>query len=391
LAKRTNESDYLYIISGLGCSSRVGHRGGKQLLSLADACDAGAGIHEIVHAIGLIHEHARPKRDDFIRVEWSNVVGGENGSFAKGNLALIQGAPTYSDYDPYSVMHYKSRFGGNYLVDANKPWFTSKIAGVSESQFGSNTLSAGDIAGVAAMYQGFGGGTPTGNENTCAVATCGQYSLAEGECKALTTGTFKCTGGCLENTSSCGTSTGTGTGTSDEFTCQDGSKVPASYRCDNWADCLDQSDEANCGVAPGTGLGTCQAAGLAGDCIDTNATTCAGQLHSNACSGLSNIRCCTASGAPTPPGNNSPEFTCANGEKIPLDYKCDSIQDCSDNSDESDATCPIPPGENAPSTDYGSCEVAGQPGWCIDTNATTCLGQLHSGACSGPSNIRCCT
>ncbi len=31
------------------------------------------------------------------------------------------------------------------------------------------------------------------------------------------------------------------------FTCHDGSKIPASFYCDSKRDCLDDSDELNCG------------------------------------------------------------------------------------------------------------------------------------------------
>ena len=33
-------------------------------------------------------------------------------------------------------------------------------------------------------------------------------------------------------------------------------------------------------------------------------------------------------------GCDSDEFTCDNGECVPLNYRCDYIDDCSDNSDE---------------------------------------------------------
>jgi len=41
-------------------------------------------------------------------------------------------------------------------------------------------------------------------------------------------------------------------------------------------------------------------------------------------------------------------------------------------------------------TSYGSCSDAGAVGTCINTNLATCAGNLVSGKCSGPANIRCC-
>jgi hypothetical protein len=44
-----------------------------------------------------------------------------------------------------------------------------------------------------------------------------------------------------------------------------------------------------------------------------------------------------------------------------------------------------------PQAEWLSCTADGQTGECIDTNVTTCGGTLHTGACPGGTNIRCCT
>ncbi|CAG12634.1 unnamed protein product [Tetraodon nigroviridis] len=67
---------------------------------------------------------------------------------------------------------------------------------------------------------------------------------------------------------------------SDQFTCQEGQCVPASYRCDHVKDCLDNSDENNCNYPP-----------------------------------------CT-------------ERTCANGACYNNSQHCNGLQDCRDGSDE---------------------------------------------------------
>jgi len=45
----------------------------------------------------------------------------------------------------------------------------------------------------------------------------------------------------------------------------------------------------------------------------------------------------------------------------------------------------------APQVPGIECKPSGATGECIDTNTTTCSGQLFTGACPGPTNIRCCT
>jgi hypothetical protein len=37
------------------------------------------------------------------------------------------------------------------------------------------------------------------------------------------------------------------------------------------------------------------------------------------------------------------------------------------------------------------CSVEGEEGECIDTNAISCSGTLHTGFCPGPAAVRCCT
>lgn len=76
--ERTNQRDYLFIVPLEGCYSYVGKIGGRQTLSLAGDCIADYIIwHEIMHAIGFEHEHQRPDRDNFIKVEYSNVIPGQ--------------------------------------------------------------------------------------------------------------------------------------------------------------------------------------------------------------------------------------------------------------------------------------------------------------------------
>ncbi|VDM77765.1 unnamed protein product [Strongylus vulgaris] len=80
--------------------------GGRQVLSLAVDCIADYIIwHEVMHAIGFEHEHQRPDRDNFIRVEYSNVQIGQLVNFEK--LAAYE--VDYNDvYDYKSIMHYDS-------------------------------------------------------------------------------------------------------------------------------------------------------------------------------------------------------------------------------------------------------------------------------------------
>ncbi|KIH67602.1 astacin [Ancylostoma duodenale] len=62
-----------------------------------------------MHAIGFEHEHQRPDRDQFIRVEYSNVQPGQMANFEK----LSPHEVDYPEnYDYKSIMHYDSHAFG---------------------------------------------------------------------------------------------------------------------------------------------------------------------------------------------------------------------------------------------------------------------------------------
>ncbi|CAH2325731.1 astacin-like metalloendopeptidase [Pelobates cultripes] len=116
---RTNEKDYLNIISDKGCWSLLGRIGGVQDLSLQTVGCLTHGVtqHELNHAVGFEHEHSRGDRDSYIVVMWDNILPDYKGTFNKtdtNNLGLA--------YDYSSVMHYgKYTFSINYQLPTIKP------------------------------------------------------------------------------------------------------------------------------------------------------------------------------------------------------------------------------------------------------------------------------
>jgi uncharacterized protein (TIGR02145 family) len=79
--KRTDQFSYVEFVrpkDGLGTeftalSSNLGMILGKQIIRIGDNARKGEVIHEIGHAIGLIHEHSRKDRDDFIIIHKENI------------------------------------------------------------------------------------------------------------------------------------------------------------------------------------------------------------------------------------------------------------------------------------------------------------------------------
>ncbi|KAG2459605.1 UVS2 protein, partial [Polypterus senegalus] len=73
---RSHESNYLNIQSKTGCWSFLGLNGGAQPMSLqAPGCTwSGVAAHELMHALGFVHEQSRIDRDRYITILWENIL-----------------------------------------------------------------------------------------------------------------------------------------------------------------------------------------------------------------------------------------------------------------------------------------------------------------------------
>lgn len=109
---RNGQDDYVRIIPDAegSCSSYLGRRGGRQDLLLdPDVCFNGANnygsvIHELGHAVGLIHEHQRPDRDAFITL----TSAGQGWS----QVGPTKSVETQTAYEYGSIMHYAPSYRG---------------------------------------------------------------------------------------------------------------------------------------------------------------------------------------------------------------------------------------------------------------------------------------
>lgn len=78
---RSNERDFISIeSSNSGCWSSVGRVTKKQSVNLqVPGCTTkiGTPIHELMHAVGFLHEQNRYDRDKYIRVIFQNIKQGK--------------------------------------------------------------------------------------------------------------------------------------------------------------------------------------------------------------------------------------------------------------------------------------------------------------------------
>ena len=140
---RTTQSNYIEFRTSTGCSSNVGRIGGRQYVSLASGCSTGNTIHELLHALGMFHEHTRCDRDSFVIINTANIQSGYSGNFTK----QCTNATDYSSYAEGSIMHY-----GAYAFSSNGlPTIVSRRG--LDSQMGQRTgMNSTDISTMETLY-----------------------------------------------------------------------------------------------------------------------------------------------------------------------------------------------------------------------------------------------
>ncbi|WP_025741739.1 M12 family metallopeptidase [Aquimarina pacifica] len=143
--QRTNQVDYVRFQSGSGCSSNLGRIGGEQIITIGDVCTTGNTIHEIGHAVGLLHEQGREDRDQFITVNFDNMDLESQPYFETWRQRGFV-ATDLTPFDLGSIMMYASyAFSNN-----GEPTITRNDGSVYTTN--REVLSANDIAGVDVLY-----------------------------------------------------------------------------------------------------------------------------------------------------------------------------------------------------------------------------------------------
>lgn len=150
IPRRPSDKDYISIEAGnSGCWSSVGRLGGKQVLNLqSPGClnKIGTVIHELLHAIGFLHEQNREERDGFVVIKQNNIRQGYEINFSKAKSGEASGYGVPYDYG--SVLHYSSTaFSKN-----GQPTIEAKTK--SNEKMGQREgFSKKDIEKVNKMYQ----------------------------------------------------------------------------------------------------------------------------------------------------------------------------------------------------------------------------------------------
>ena len=130
-----------------GSFSNLGKIGGCQEINIYVYAPVGTIMHEILHALGFIHEHSRPDRDDYIIINESNIKPNMMHNFQKYSSSYAQ--TFYLPFDFNSVMMYGS-YSSNMSIIQSIPLIT-KLDGTPFYQQ-RDSLTSYDIKGIKAIY-----------------------------------------------------------------------------------------------------------------------------------------------------------------------------------------------------------------------------------------------
>lgn len=129
------------------CQSYLGRTGGLQPIFISEQCAPVDIAHEIMHALGFIHEQSRIDRDAFVTVRWDNIEPRFQAQYAMVPEPLMEvygGSP----FDPQSILMYGRHA---FALDKQKPTMELKSGTpVHENPKGLSDL---DIERVNRLYR----------------------------------------------------------------------------------------------------------------------------------------------------------------------------------------------------------------------------------------------
>jgi len=138
-------TSYVTFKRAQGYSSSIGQVGGEQFITLPVDATKGGVLHEIGHTIGLFHEHTRPDRNVYIKINSANMNDSDLPNVGK---------VADNGYDPHAYGVFD--FGSIMMLDS---WAYSKNGLPVMTTIDNKTftvqrdhLSANDINGIINMY-----------------------------------------------------------------------------------------------------------------------------------------------------------------------------------------------------------------------------------------------
>lgn len=135
------DQQFIYFVPSNGCSSQLGRSTCTyQTIQIAPGCRVGAIMHEVMHALGAMHEHQRSDRNEYVTVFTNNVNLTPAGISV--NFGIYANSLVIGDYDYNSIMHY----GGTAFTKVAGTLTIQTLDPTKQGVIGQRTtLSAGDV------------------------------------------------------------------------------------------------------------------------------------------------------------------------------------------------------------------------------------------------------
>ncbi|KAF1762527.1 hypothetical protein GCK72_010789 [Caenorhabditis remanei] len=145
-----NANNRLFMSSAGGCWSYVGKQVDMpyQVVSVGPNCDTlGTATHELMHALGFWHQQSRSDRDDYVYVDFSNIIPSQAYNFQK--MPLDQAQLLNLKYDYGSVMQY---YPYAFALDSSKYTILAKESGFQNSMGQREAPAFSDLVAINKLY-----------------------------------------------------------------------------------------------------------------------------------------------------------------------------------------------------------------------------------------------
>ncbi|MCM2324201.1 MAG: M12 family metallopeptidase [Oligoflexia bacterium] len=130
------------------CYSYLGRLGGAQPIRLSVACQWPQIVHEMMHALGFVHEQSRGDRDQFVEVLWENIQDEYRNQYAIVPDSFME-AQRDTPFDYRSAMLYSPT---TFAARPGAPTLRSRH-GSDEVRPVTEGLSPGDIQRLKRLYR----------------------------------------------------------------------------------------------------------------------------------------------------------------------------------------------------------------------------------------------
>ncbi|ARS38320.1 hypothetical protein CA265_00895 [Sphingobacteriaceae bacterium GW460-11-11-14-LB5] len=146
--QRTSQTNYINFVKSTGNSSSVGMVGGAQNLNLYNYNTPGIIIHELFHALGVMHEQCRTDQSSNVIIHPENIPDDKEFNF---NQVSATSYTNHGNFDFESIMMYEP-----YAFSSNgQPTITKLDGSTYQTSYPAANMSPTDIAGINQLYTGF--------------------------------------------------------------------------------------------------------------------------------------------------------------------------------------------------------------------------------------------